>query len=197
MVYLSKIYTKTGDRGETGLGDGTRVAKDHARVASYGSIDELNAVLGLLLAHASALDAETTALIRGIQNDLFDVGADLCVPMKQEEKPGAVLRIQPAHALRLEAAIDRTNLSLQPLKSFVLPGGSSASAWCHLARTVCRRAERDVVTLARTEAMINPEVVVYLNRLSDLLFVLARACNDNGKNDVLWEPGKFARPEAS
>jgi cob(I)alamin adenosyltransferase len=195
MVYLSRIYTKTGDQGETGLGDGNRVAKDHPRVAAYGSVDELNAVLGLLLASASGLgsenglSSETAALVRGIQNDLFDVGADLCVPLTANEKTGQALRLQLETPLRLEATIDRWNLALKPLNSFVLPGGSLAAAWCHLARTICRRAERDVVTLARTET-VNPQVIVYLNRLSDWLFVLARVCNDNGARDVLWEPGK-------
>jgi len=189
MVYLSKIYTKTGDQGETGLGDGTRVAKDHPRVAAYGSVDELNAVLGLLLVNAMGLDPEITALLVGIQNDLFDVGADLCVPQTTDEKSGKMLRILPEQTARLEAAIDRWNHSLQPLKSFIVPGGSLAAAWCHLARTVCRRAERDLVTLARTEN-INAQVIIFLNRLSDLLFVLARVCNDGGKKDVLWEPGK-------
>jgi cob(I)alamin adenosyltransferase len=196
MVYLSKIYTKTGDHGETGLGDGSRVAKDHPRVAAYGSVDELNAVLGLLIASAPQFEPGTVALLRGIQNDLFDVGADLCVPQTAQEKPGQLLRIQAEHAARLEKAIDRCNVSLQPLKSFVLPGGSLSAAWCHLARTVCRRAERDLVTLARAES-INPQVVIYLNRLSDLLFVLARVGNNEGKNDVLWEPGKSIGPAES
>jgi cob(I)alamin adenosyltransferase len=188
MVYLSRIYTKSGDRGETGLGDGRRVPKDDPRVAAYGSVDELNAVLGLLLAQTPGwAEAE---LLRGIQNDLFDVGADLCVPSGAEDSSGPPrLRVRPEQARRLEEAIDRLNAGLAPLHSFVLPGGSPAAAWCHLARTVCRRAERAVVTLARTEPG-NPEVIVYLNRLSDLLFVLARACNDNGRGDVLWEPGK-------
>ncbi len=184
MVYLSRIYTKTGDQGETALGDGSRVAKDHPRVAAYGSVDELNAVLGLLLTQLTNPDLVT--LLRGIQNDLFDVGADLCRPTAPNE---TALRVQPEQATRLEQAIDRANERLQPLRSFVLPGGSPAAAWCHLARTVCRRAEREVVTLARTEA-VNPQVVVYLNRLSDLLFVLARVCNDDGKSDVLWVPGQ-------
>jgi cob(I)alamin adenosyltransferase len=187
MVYLSRIYTKTGDRGETGLGDGTRVPKDHPRVAAYGSVDELNAVLGVLLAQQGLPpDAD---LLRGIQNDLFDVGADLCVPATVEGTgaPGR-LRVQPEQARRLEEAIDRLNAPLAPLTSFVLPGGSAASTWCHMARTVCRRAERDVITLARSEA-VNPEVIIYLNRLSDLLFVLARVCNRNGQEDVLWVPG--------
>ena len=189
MVYLSRIYTKSGDAGETGLGDGTRVAKDHPRVAAYGGVDELNAALGLLLAQCPGVPEAD--LLRSIQNDLFDVGADLCVPQPAGEAAGQRLRVRPEQATRLEAAIDRLNEPLAPLKSFVLPGGAPASAWCHLARTVCRRAERDVVTLARGEA-VNPQVIVYLNRLSDLLFVLARACNGRGHDDVLWVPGKSA-----
>ena len=187
MVYLSRIYTKTGDAGETALGDGTRVPKDHPRVSAYGSVDELNAALGLLLAHQPGLaEAE---LLRGIQNDLFDVGADLCVPQSAEEGSRKPLRVQANQATLLEQAIDRLNENLSPLRSFVLPGGSPAAAWCHVARTVCRRAERDVVTLMRTEKT-NSHVLIYLNRLSDLLFVLARVCNGNGANDVLWQPGK-------
>jgi len=189
VVYLSKIYTKTGDAGETGLGDGSRVSKDHPRVAAYGTVDELNAVLGLLLVSAADLNAEIKSLLLGIQNDLFDVGADLCVPQAADEQTGTKLRIRTEQAQRLELAIDHWNANLQPLTSFVLPGGSSASAWCHLARTVCRRAERDLVTLMHTEN-VNPEVLIYLNRLSDLLFVLARVGNDNGKKDVLWQPGQ-------
>jgi cob(I)alamin adenosyltransferase len=187
MVYLSRIYTKTGDQGDTALGDGTRVLKDHPRVAAYGTVDELNAVLGLLLAHQPA--PPETDLLRSIQNDLFDVGADLCVPPVVGEPADARLRVRAAQAERLEAAIDRLNAGLKPLTSFILPGGSPAAAWCHLARTVCRRAERDVVTMARSEA-VNPQVVVYLNRLSDLLFVLARVCNNQGADDVLWVPGQ-------
>jgi cob(I)alamin adenosyltransferase len=190
MVFLSRIYTKSGDQGDTGLGDGSRVPKDHARVAAYGSVDELNAVLGVLLAQPSGVDmADCTELLRSIQNDLFDVGADLCVPQAPDEVPGQRLRVRAEQAQRLEAAIDRLNERLTPLRSFVLPGGSPAAAWCHLARTVCRRAERDVVTLARTEPL-NGQVVIYLNRLSDLLFVLARVWNRDGQDDVLWEPGK-------
>ena len=188
MVYLSRIYTKTGDQGDTSLGDGTRVPKDHPRVTAYGSVDELNAVMGLLRAGAS-LDDDTKQLLADIQNDLFDVGADLCLPAAQDEPAGKALRVRAEQARRLEQAIDRTNAGLQPLRSFVLPGGTSAAAWCHLARTICRRAERDVVTLARQET-VNAQVIVYLNRLSDLLFVLARALNDNGAQDVLWVPGK-------
>jgi cob(I)alamin adenosyltransferase len=187
MVYLSRIYTKTGDHGETSLGDGTRVPKDHLRVAAYGSVDELNATLGLLLAHHPGL-AEAD-LLRTIQNDLFDVGADLCVPAPADEAPGARLRVQPEQAGRLESAIDRLNESLAPLTSFVLPGGTAAAAWCHLARTICRRAERDIIALTHT-GPVNPHVIIYLNRLSDLLFVLARIYNDNGRADVLWQPGQ-------
>ena len=187
MVYLSRIYTRSGDQGETGLGDGSRVSKDHPRVAAYGGVDELNAVLGLLLAHdPSQPEAD---LLRGVQNDLFDVGADLCVPPAADEGPGQRLRVRPEQAARLEAAIDRINEALAPLTSFVLPGGRPGAAWCHLARTVCRRAERDVVSLSQGEA-VNPQVIVYLNRLSDLLFVLARAYNGKGQEDVLWVPGK-------
>jgi len=196
MVYLSRIYTKTGDQGETALGDGTRVPKDHPRVAAYGSVDELNSILGLLLAQADPTaysvrgpDLPEAELLRGIQNELFDVGADLCAPLPPKGEVDQRLRIQPVQAERLEKAIDRLNASLQPLKSFVLPGGSPVAAWCHLARTVCRRAERDVVALARTDP-VNPQVIVYLNRLSDFLFVLGRVLNANGSLDVLWVPGK-------
>jgi cob(I)alamin adenosyltransferase len=181
VVYLSRIYTKSGDTGETGLGDGTRVRKDHARVSAYGDVDELNCVLGLVRAHCP--DCPDSDLLRNIQNDLFDVGADLCVP-----GTGEGLRIVASQAERLEKAIDRLNERLEPLKSFILPGGSPASAWLHLARTVCRRAERQVVTLSALEA-INPQVIIYLNRLSDYLFVLGRIANDDGKADVLWVPG--------
>src|SRR5205807_841677 len=187
MVYLSRIYTKTGDKGETALGDGSRVPKNHPRVAAYGSVDELNAVLGLLLAQQP--EPREADLLRNIQNDLFDVGADLCVPQSADEPAGQRLRVKPEQAVRLEKAIDRLNANLEPLTSFVLPGGAQSAAWCHLARTVCRAAERDVITLAQTES-INMQVVIYLNRLSDLLFVLARVCNANGKQDVLWVPGK-------
>jgi cob(I)alamin adenosyltransferase len=188
MVFLSRIYTKSGDKGETGLGDGTRVAKDHPRVAAYGGVDELNAALGVLRLHLSDQSPHGD-LLRGIQNDLFDVGADLCVPTQPGEKPEQKLRVLPEQSQRLEAAIDCLNTALAPLQTFVLPGGTAAGAWCHLARTVCRRAERDVVTLMESE-QVNSEVLIYLNRLSDLLFVLARVCNDNGKSDLLWVPGK-------
>jgi cob(I)alamin adenosyltransferase len=187
MVYLSRIYTKSGDKGETSLGDGSRVPKDHPRVTAYGTVDELNAVLGLMLAQHP--DMAEVDLVRGIQNDLFDVGADLCVPRAPDEGGGQRLRVKEEQSQRLEAAIDRLNAPLKPLNSFVLPGGKAAAAWCHVARTVCRRAERDVVTLAREEP-VSPQVIVYLNRLSDLMFVLARALNHQGQGDVLWVPGQ-------
>ena len=186
MVYLSRIYTKTGDAGDTALGDGSRVPKDHPRVAAYGAVDELNAALGLLV--AAAADLPERDLVRSLQNDLFDVGADLCVPAADGESPGQRLRVTAAQVGRLEAAIDRLNAGLAPLTSFVLPGGTPAAAWCHLARTVARRAERAVVTLMHAEA-VNPQVLAYLNRLSDLLFVLGRVLNDQGRADVLWVPG--------
>lgn len=182
MVYLSQIYTKSGDQGHTGLGDGSRVPKDHLRVSAYGEVDELNATLGLVRTLGSAVPEAD--LLFQIQNDLFDVGADLCVPGVSEG-----LRVQPAQVTRLEQAIDRVNARMEPLNSFVLPGGSPAAAWLHLARTVCRRAERHVVALMHTEDL-NPQVVIYLNRLSDLLFVLGRAANDDGRSDVLWVPGQ-------
>lgn len=187
MVYLSRIYTRSGDSGETGLGDGTRVSKDHPRVTSYGTVDELNSVLGLLVAQQP--DLAERDLILHVQNDLFDVGADLCTPPGPEEKPGEKLRVTPRQVTQLEEAIDRLNAPLKPLASFVLPGGTSAAAWGHLARTVCRRAERDVVTLMRQEK-VNPSVLTYLNRLSDLLFVLGRVWNHHGAMDVLWQPGR-------
>jgi cob(I)alamin adenosyltransferase len=187
MVYLSRIYTRSGDQGETGLGDGTRAPKDHPRVAAYGTVDEMNACLGLLVAeHPQQPEA---SLVRSIQNDLFDVGADLCCPQPADEKAGERLRVRPEQVTRLEEAIDRLNANLPPLTSFVLPGGEAVAAACHVARTVCRRAERDVVTLMRTEP-VNPQVLIYLNRLSDLLFVLSRAYNHAGAGDVLWVPGQ-------
>jgi cob(I)alamin adenosyltransferase len=190
MVLLSRIYTKTGDKGTTALGDGRRVPKDAPRIEAYGTVDELNAVLGLVL--LIVVDGEEAELLRTIQNDLFDLGADLCVPERpkrgraaQGRKP---LRVTEAHVRPLEQAIDRFNALLDPLKSFVLPGGTPASAWLHLARTVCRRAERRLVALAGKET-INAQAIIYLNRLSDLLFVMARRANDGGRADVLWVPG--------
>ena len=187
MVVLSKIYTRTGDAGETALGDGARVAKHAPRVAAYGTVDELNATLGLArLQAAGALDE---GLAR-IQNDLFDLGADLCTPDFENDAAAhrPRLRMVAAQVARLEAEIDAMNAELQPLRSFVLPGGSPLAAYLHLARTVARRAERGVVELATRET-VNPEAVRYLNRLSDWLFVAGRVANDGGRADVLWVPG--------
>ncbi len=186
MVYLSKIYTKTGDKGETGLGNGKRVPKDNLRVEAYGTVDEINAVLGLLVTTANS--GELRNFLLGIQNDLFDVGADLCVPEDPQPTQRSCLRIRKEQVSKLESEIDRLNEKLSPLNSFVLPGGSTLAAWCHLARTVCRRAERLVVSLGRQET-VNEQVLIYLNRLSDLLFVMARYHNEEGKGDILWKPG--------
>ncbi len=188
MVHLDRIYTRSGDDGSTGLGDGKRLPKHHPRIAAYGTTDELSSVIGLLLAHG--IDEPWFGCLRGIQNDLFDVGADLCFP---GEDAGA-LRVTDAYTAALEKQIDEVNEALEPLNSFVLPGGAPAAAWLHLARTVCRRAERlvselDAMTPEQSAGSVNPAVLVYLNRLSDLLFVLARAVNDGGEADVMWEPG--------
>jgi cob(I)alamin adenosyltransferase len=184
MVELTRIYTRGGDKGKTSLGTGQRVAKFNPRVAAYGTVDEANAVLGLVRLNVSN---EIDQLLERVQNDLFDVGADLCTP-EQDDPPYPPLRVTQGQVDWLEQEIDRVNAQLQPLKSFVLPGGSAASAHLHMARTVVRRAERDVSFLA-SEEEINVEAVRYLNRLSDLLFVLARHVNANGDGDVLWKPG--------
>lgn len=187
MVVLSRIYTKTGDAGETALGDGTRVAKDAARVEAYGTVDEANAAIGLARLHAGG---EMTAALARISNDLFDLGADLATPGrdKDEEAPHPRLRIITAQVTRLEQEIDAMNADLSPLRSFVLPGGTALAAHLHLCRTTCRRAERLVVALARAED-VNPEAIRYLNRLSDWFFVASRIANDAGTRDVLWVPG--------
>ena len=188
MVKLTKIYTRTGDDGSTGLGSGQRVAKTHPRVKAYGTVDEANAALGMAIALDPAHPIAT--LLTGVQNDLFDVGADLCVPPTQGEAPGSALRVTAAQVQRLEKAIDQHNAKMSPLNSFILPGGSPMAAHLHLARTIVRRAERDTVALLEMEPDgVSPEAVRYLNRLSDLLFVLARVANDNGAGDVLWKPG--------
>jgi cob(I)alamin adenosyltransferase len=184
MVTLTKIYTKGGDRGQTSLGDGSRVAKHDPRVAAYGTVDEANATIGLARLHAGGV---ADAMLARIQNDLFDLGADLCRPGADPADDRA-LRIQARQVTRLEDEIDAMNVALKPLDSFVLPGGTPAAAFLHQARTVARRAERLTTELA-TAAPVNPEVVRYLNRLSDHLFVLARYLNDKGAGDVLWVPG--------
>ncbi len=183
MVRIDRVVTRGGDTGETSLGDGTRVAKDALRVEAYGTVDEANAAIGLLRLHVSG-DADADAMLARIQNDLFDVGADLCVPGEMGER----LRLTDAPALRLEAEVAAMNEALTPLASFILPGGTPAAAYAHLARTVVRRAERLVVSLARSEA-VNPAVLRTLNRLSDHLFVLGRRLNAGGAADVLWTPG--------
>lgn len=191
MVKLNKIYTRSGDEGETGLGTGERVAKDDPRVSAYGAVDEANACVGMAVVEAErAGRGDLGALLRSTQQDLFDVGADLCVPLQDGEDAGSRLRIGDGQVERLERAIDRYNENLAALTSFVLPGGTPLSAALHVARTVVRRAERDTVTLRESQAATtNPNTVRYLNRLSDLLFVLGRVANDDGRGDVLWVPG--------
>lgn len=184
MVKLTKIYTRGGDAGETSLGDGARVRKDSLRVEAYGTVDEANAIVGLARLHTDGLADE---ILSRAQNDLFDLGADLCRP-EDGRKVGGGLRISAGQVERLEAEIDRLNADLAPLESFVLPGGTPAAAHLHQARTVVRRAERLAVALAAEET-VNDQAVKYLNRLSDLLFVMGRHCNDGGARDVLWTPG--------
>ena len=186
MVELTRIYTKGGDKGKTSLGSGKRVAKYDLRVSAYGTVDEANAVLGLVRLHTKE-DQALDALLSTVQNDLFDVGADLCTP-DNPDLGYEPLRVTAAQTERLEKEIDAYNAKLEPLKSFILPGGSAAAATLHLGRTVVRRAERLVVELAEEEE-INREVIRYLNRLSDLFFVLSRICNDEGRSDMLWVPG--------
>ena len=180
MVKLTRIYTRGGDRGTTSLGDGARVPKHDRRVAAYGAVDEANAAIGVVRVHASGAVDE---MLARIQNDLFDLGADLCRPGASEG-----LRIDQAQVDRLEREIDEINARLEPLESFVLPGGTPAAAALHLARTLTRRAEREITALAEREP-VNPEAVKYVNRLSDHLFVLSRHANDDGAKDVLWRPG--------
>lgn len=188
MVRLTKIYTRTGDAGRTRLGDMSETDKHDLRVDSYGDVDETNSAIGLArsaLGDGHALDP----VLSTIQNDLFDVGADLCVPESDEPREWEPLRVKAEQVDALETHIDRLNADLEPLNSFILPAGSEASARLHLARTVCRRAERKVSALLASGAEVNSEVLRYLNRLSDLLFVMARTANENGKADVLWVPG--------
>lgn len=184
MVKLDVITTRGGDGGETSLGDGARVRKDSARMEAIGAVDEANAAVGMLRLHT---DGEDDAALARVQNGLFDLGADLCVP----GEGGGRLRIGTAHVSGLDAATAALNADLPPLTSFVLPGGSPGAAAAHLARTAARRAERAVVALAAEEA-VNPEALRYLNRLSDVLFVLGRRLNGNGAGDVLWRPGSGA-----
>jgi cob(I)alamin adenosyltransferase len=194
MVKLNKIYTRTGDDGTTGLGSGERRLKSDLRVEAYGTVDEANACIGLARLHTAAVHPDLDAMLGRIQNDLFDLGADLSVPepgctgKKLDYEP---LRIIAAQTARIEADIDRLNKELTPLKSFILPGGSPAAAALHLARTVTRRAERMMVALAQNpEEHVNREAIRYINRVSDFLFVAGRVVNDNGNADVLWVPGQ-------
>lgn len=191
MVKLNKIYTRTGDDGTTGLGDGSRVAKDDARVEAYGTIDEANAALGLAIIacrDAGPPTAELAPILEGIQHDLFDCGADLCTPVREDGKEAQRLRVLPGQVDRLEGLIDHYNEGLEPLTSFVLPGGTPEAAALHLARTIVRRAERlTAVAVQKHPDATSVLVLRYLNRLSDLLFVLGRVANPRG--DVLWKPG--------
>ncbi len=185
MVRLTRIYTRGGDKGETSLGDGSRVKKHDPRVVAYGDVDEANSVVGLARLHTTG---EADAMLARIQNDLFDLGADLCTPDETDPKYPP-LRVAKEQVTRLEREIDTMNAKLKPLDSFILPGGSAAAAYLHLARTVSRRAERRMTELAEHDA-INPVAIEYINRLSDHLFVLSRHLNDDGAKDVLWVPGK-------
>jgi cob(I)alamin adenosyltransferase len=191
MVKLNKIYTRTGDDGTTGLGSGERRLKCDPRVEAYGIVDEANACIGMARLHTASTHPEIDAMLGFIQNDLFDLGADLAVPDSGKPLDYEPLRVTAAQTRRVEENIDRLNKNLRPLKSFVLNGGTPAAAALHLARTVARRAERAMVALAQDPAEhVNDEGIRYINRVSDFLFVAARAVNDNGNADVLWVPGK-------
>jgi cob(I)alamin adenosyltransferase len=190
MVVLSKIYTRTGDDGTTALGSGRRVAKYDLRVECYGTLDETNAAIGLARVHTGSSDAALDAMLARIQNDLFDLGAELCYPDESKDTRGR-LSVSDAQVERLEGEIDALNRELQPLRSFVLPGGTPAASFLHLARTISRRGERLMVALAsRPNEPVGAAALRYINRLSDFLFVAARYANDKGKSDVLWVPGQ-------
>jgi cob(I)alamin adenosyltransferase len=190
LVVLNKIYTRTGDDGTTALGTGERRKKYDLRISAYGTLDEVNAVIGIARLH-TANDPALDAALSRIQNDLFDVGADLCTPGKGRGPGGARLTVTAVQVTWLESEIDGLNAGIAPLKSFILPGGSPAAAYLHLARTVCRRAERLIAELAdKADESVTPEVLKYVNRLSDYLFVAARHANDKGTRDVLWKPGQ-------
>jgi cob(I)alamin adenosyltransferase len=190
MVVLNKIYTRTGDDGTTALGTGERRKKSDLRVAAYGTLDEVNAAIGVARLHTAG-DAALDPALSHIQNDLFDAGADLCTPGRGKGPGGARLTVTDKQVAWLEAEIDRLNAELAPLRSFVLPGGSTAAAYLHVARTVCRRAERLIAELKeKPEESVTPEVLKYINRLSDYLFVASRYANAKGAGDVLWKPGE-------
>ncbi len=191
MVVLNRIYTKTGDAGTTALGTGERVSKTSVRIAAYGTVDETNASIGMVRIHLAGSNALVDAMLARIQNDLFDLGADLCVPDRGEKLPYEPLRMTDAQVKRLENEIDQMNAELTPLKSFVLPGGTPAAAALHVSRTVSRRAERLMVELASVpNEPVSAAALKYINRLSDFLFVASRYVNDGGKADVLWVPGQ-------
>jgi cob(I)alamin adenosyltransferase len=191
MVVLSKIYTRTGDKGTTALGSGERVPKHSLRIEAYGTVDETNACVGMVRLHLGDADPKLDAMLVRIQNDLFDLGADLCVPDRGEKLEYEPLRMVDAQVKRLEEEIDEMNAELKPLRSFVLPGGAPAAAALHVARTVSRRAERLMVALAgEPNEPVGPAALKYINRLSDFLFVASRYVNDRGKSDVLWVPGQ-------
>ncbi|QOF70017.1 cob(I)yrinic acid a,c-diamide adenosyltransferase [Aminobacter sp. SR38] len=191
MVKLNKIYTRTGDDGTTGLGSGERRLKSDLRVEAYGAVDEANACIGMARVHTATENPDVDAMLYRIQNDMFDLGADLSTPDTGKDLGYEPLRIIASQTARIEADIDVLNAGLEPLRSFVLNGGSAAAAALHLARTVARRAERVMVALAQDPGEhVNREGIRYINRVSDLLFVAARVVNDNGKADVLWVPGK-------
>ena len=190
MVKLNKIYTRTGDKGSTGLGTGERVSKDAPRITAYGTVDETNSAIGVVRLYLGN-HPDVDQKLKRIQNDLFDLGADLCVPDRGEKLDYEPLRVSDDQVKRLEAEIDELNAELKPLKSFVLPGGTPAAAALHVARTVCRRAERDIVTLAGLDGEpVSDAALKYINRLSDFLFVISRYVNDQGELDVLWVPGQ-------
>ncbi len=192
MVVLTKIYTKTGDDGTTALGSGERVPKAAARIEAYGTVDETNAAIGMARLMLGPDQRDVAAMLARIQNDLFDLGADLCVPDRGEPLPYTPLRIKDAQAERLEREIDAMNGEMAPLASFVLPGGSNAGAALHLARTICRRAERNIVRLKLEGEPVSDAACRYINRLSDHLFVASRYVNGKGKDDLLWQPGQNA-----
>jgi len=191
MVVLNRIYTKTGDAGTTALGTGERVPKTSPRIAAYGTVDETNAVIGVARTQLAGAEPDVDAMLLRVQNDLFDLGADLCVPDKGQKLPYEPLRIADTQVTRLESEIDQMNSELEPLRSFVLPGGSPAGAALHVARTVSRRAERKMVELAALpNEPVSAAALKYINRLSDFLFVASRYVNNRGKGDILWVPGK-------
>jgi cob(I)alamin adenosyltransferase len=190
MVVLTKIYTRVGDGGTTALGSGERVPKTDTRIEAYGTVDETNAAIGMARSMLAADLRDVGAMLARIQNDLFDLGADLCVPDRGEPLPYTPLRIKDAQAERLEREIDAMNAEMTPLASFVLPGGSKAGAALHLARTICRRAERRIVQLKLEGEPVSDAACRYINRLSDHLFVASRYVNGKGKDDLLWQPGK-------